>query len=69
MKILPVKIVSFLLSDEAATAIEYGLIAGGIALAIVSVVFALGTDLSVVFNTIDSSMQTVASNAQAASSG
>jgi Flp pilus assembly pilin Flp len=33
---------SFLSSDEAATSIEYGLIAAGIALAILVVVFALG---------------------------
>ncbi|HTK84396.1 MAG TPA: Flp family type IVb pilin [Patescibacteria group bacterium] len=69
MRILPRKILSFLLSDEGATAIEYGLIAGGIALAIVAAVFSMGTDLKAVFNTLDTTMQTVASNAQTASSG
>jgi Flp pilus assembly pilin Flp len=36
---------SFLADESGATAIEYGLIAAGIALAIIEVIYALGTDL------------------------
>ncbi|HTK85197.1 MAG TPA: Flp family type IVb pilin [Patescibacteria group bacterium] len=59
------KVKAFLMSNDGATAIEYGLIAGGISLAIVAAVFAFGTDLRSVFNTLGTSMQQVASNAQA----
>jgi pilus assembly protein Flp/PilA len=65
MNVLSTKILSFFLSDEGATAIEYGLIAGGIALAIVAVIFSLGTDVRTVFNTLGSTMQSVNSTAQA----
>lgn len=65
MKIFLASILSFLMCDEGATAIEYGLIAGGIALAIVTAVFSMGSDLRSVFNTLGSSMQAVSSNAQA----
>lgn len=65
MKNLIAKVHAFILSDDGATAIEYGLIAGGISLAIVAAVFAFGSDLRAVFNTLGSSMQQVASNAAA----
>ncbi len=39
------------------TAIEYGLIAGGISLAIVAAVFAFGDDLEGMFNSIGGAMQ------------
>lgn len=39
------------------TAIEYGLIAGGISLAIVAAVFAFGDDLESMFNSIGGAMQ------------
>jgi pilus assembly protein Flp/PilA len=46
------------LSDEAgATAIEYGLIAAGIALAIIAVVNGLGTNLNTLFTSINSSLK------------
>ncbi len=46
------------LSDEAgATAIEYGLIAAGIALAIIAVVNGLGTSLNTNFTSISSSLK------------
>lgn len=46
------------LSDiRGVTAIEYGLIAGGISLAIVAAVFAFGDDLEAMFNTIGGAMQ------------
>ncbi|WP_167407048.1 Flp family type IVb pilin [Bradyrhizobium forestalis] len=35
----------FVADESGATAVEYGLIAAGIALAIIEVVYALGTDL------------------------
>jgi pilus assembly protein Flp/PilA len=45
-------------SDESgATAIEYGLIAAGIALAIITVVNSLGTTLNDKFNSISSSLK------------
>lgn len=37
--------------NRGATAVEYGLIAGGIALAIIAAVFVIGDDLSSLFNT------------------
>lgn len=39
-------------SEEGATAIEYGLIAAGIAVAISAIVFAFGSDLVVLFESI-----------------
>jgi pilus assembly protein Flp/PilA len=46
------------LSDEAgATAIEYGLIAAGIALAIIAAVNGLGTTLNTQFTSINSSLK------------
>ena len=46
------------LSDElGATAIEYGLIAAGIALAIIAVVNGLGTNLNSQFTSINSSLK------------
>lgn len=46
------------LSDEAgATAIEYGLIAAGIALAIIAVVNGLGTNLNNQFTSINTSLK------------
>jgi pilus assembly protein Flp/PilA len=51
-------LVSKFLRDEAgATAIEYGLIAAGIALAIISVVNGLGTTLSGKFDSINNSLK------------
>ena len=47
-----------LLSDESgATAIEYGLIAAGIALAIIAVVNGLGSTLNTQFTAINSSLK------------
>jgi pilus assembly protein Flp/PilA len=46
------------LSDEAgATAIEYGLIAAGISLAIIAAVNGLGTNLNTLFTSINSSLK------------
>ncbi len=39
--------------ESGATAIEYGLIAAGIAVAIIGIVFTLGTDVAALFESID----------------
>jgi pilus assembly protein Flp/PilA len=46
----------FLADESAATAIEYGLIAAGISLAIISIVNGLGTNLKNKFTSINSSL-------------
>jgi pilus assembly protein Flp/PilA len=52
------KIIRQLLKDESgATAIEYGLIAAGISLAIIAVVNGLGTKLNTKFTSINSSLK------------
>jgi pilus assembly protein Flp/PilA len=47
----------FLNDETGATAIEYGLIAAGIALAIIAVVNGLGTNLNEKFTSINSSLK------------
>jgi pilus assembly protein Flp/PilA len=47
----------FLSDESGATAIEYGLIAAGISLAIIAVVNGLGTNLNTKFSDITSSMK------------
>ena len=47
----------FLKDESGATAIEYGLIAAGISLAIIAVVNGLGTNLNDKFTTINSSLK------------
>jgi pilus assembly protein Flp/PilA len=47
----------FLSDQSGATAIEYGLIAAGISLAIIAVVNGLGTNLSTQFNAVNSSLK------------
>ena len=48
---------SFLADETGATAIEYGLIAAGIAIAIIGAVQGVGTKLSENFNTISTSLK------------
>jgi pilus assembly protein Flp/PilA len=50
-------IARFVKDESGATAIEYGLIAAGIAIAIISAVQGLGTKLSTNFNTISNSLK------------
>ena len=50
-------ILKFLSDQSGATAIEYGLIAAGIALAIITVVNGLGTNLNTKFTSINSSLK------------
>lgn len=49
--------VRFLKDDSGATAIEYGLIAAGISVAIIAVVNGLGTKLNTSFNSISSQLK------------
>jgi pilus assembly protein Flp/PilA len=50
-------IMKFLRNESGATAIEYGLIAAGISLAIIAVVNGLGTKLNTKFASINSSLK------------
>jgi pilus assembly protein Flp/PilA len=47
----------FLQDQTGATAIEYGLIAAGIALAIIAIVNGLGSNLNTMFTSINSSLK------------
>jgi pilus assembly protein Flp/PilA len=47
----------FVSDEEGATAIEYGLLAAGIAVAIIATVAALGTQLNTTFTTVSSSLK------------
>lgn len=49
--------VNFLSDQSGATAIEYGLIAAGISLAIITVVNGLGSNLNTMFSSINSSLK------------
>ena len=50
-------LLKFLRDEKGATAIEYGLIAAGISLAIISVVNGMGTKLNTKFTSINSSLK------------
>ncbi|GAC1330944.1 MAG: Flp family type IVb pilin [Bradyrhizobium sp.] len=50
-------IARFVKDESGATAIEYGLIAAGISLAIIAVVNGLGTNLNAKFTSINSSLK------------
>lgn len=49
---------AYLKNEDGATAIEYGLIAAGISLAIVAVVFTFGEDLEQLFTDMESTLET-----------
>lgn len=51
------KIVAFLKNDSGATAIEYGLIAAGISIAIIAVVNGLGSSLNTKFTDISTQLK------------
>ncbi|MDO8877089.1 MAG: Flp family type IVb pilin [Pseudolabrys sp.] len=51
------KIVAFLKNESGATAIEYGLIAAGISVAIIAVVNGLGTSLNDKFTSISTQLK------------
>jgi pilus assembly protein Flp/PilA len=48
---------SFLRNESGATAIEYGLIAAGISVAIITVVGGLGSKLNTTFTSVSSALQ------------
>ena len=50
-------ILSFFKNESGATAIEYGLIAAGIAIAIITAVNGVGSQLSTVFRNISNSLK------------
>ena len=50
-------IAKFLADESGATAIEYGLIAAGISIAIIVAVYGLGSNLNNVFNSVNTSLQ------------
>ena len=51
-------LVQFLKDESGATAIEYGLIAAGISVAIIAVVNSLGSQLQTTFSTVSSQLAT-----------
>jgi len=51
------KIVAFLKNESGATAIEYGLIAAGISIAIIAVVNGLGTKLNTTFSSVSTQLR------------
>ncbi len=51
------KIVAFLKNESGATAIEYGLIAAGISIAIIAVVNGLGSSLNTSFTSISTQLK------------
>ena len=48
---------SFLANESGATAIEYGLIAGGIAVVLVAAVTSVGTNLKPIFTTVGAAVR------------
>lgn len=50
-------VLRFLKDDSGATAIEYGLIAAGIAVAIIAIVNTLGTQLNAIFTSISTQLK------------
>ena len=48
---------AYLKNEDGATAIEYGLIAAGIAVAIATVVGTIGDDLNTMFGTVSTELQ------------
>lgn len=51
------KIMQFLRNDDGATAIEYGLIAAGISVAIITVVGTVGTGLNTTFTSVSTALK------------
>ena len=50
-------VMRFIADDTGATAIEYGLIAAGIAVAIIATVQALGTNLNATFSSVSAALK------------
>ncbi|HEY0900871.1 MAG TPA: Flp family type IVb pilin [Micavibrio sp.] len=60
---------AYVKSEEGATAIEYGLIAGGISLAIMAAVFVAGDSLGGMFGSISTALSTAATDVDAVATG
>ena len=58
-------IAKFMKDESGATAIEYGLIAALIAVAIITAAITVGTELSAIFNQVGSELNNATSGAQA----
>jgi pilus assembly protein Flp/PilA len=56
-KLVAPKLIAFLRNESGATAIEYGLIAAGISVAIIAVVNGLGTSLNTKFSDISTQLK------------
>ena len=52
------KLMKFAKDESGATAIEYGLIAAGISVAIITIVFTIGTQLSALFGSVSTDLGT-----------
>jgi pilus assembly protein Flp/PilA len=50
-------VIRFLKDDSGATAIEYGLIAAGIAVAIIAIVQGVGTNLNTTFGSVQTALK------------
>jgi pilus assembly protein Flp/PilA len=48
---------NFIIDEQGVTAIEYGLLASGIAVAIIATVLALGTSLNTTFSTVSGALK------------
>jgi pilus assembly protein Flp/PilA len=53
------RLMKYVGNEEGLVAIEYGLIAAGIAISIVAVVFLIGDELVILFNKVITALQTV----------
>ena len=56
------KVLNFLRDDSGATAIEYGLIAGGMAVAVIAAIQILGPQIGTTFQAIATALQTNSPN-------
>jgi len=54
------KVMKFMRDEEGATAVEYGLIVGLIAVAIVTILFSIGGNLSTLFTTVNTKLGSAA---------
>jgi pilus assembly protein Flp/PilA len=66
---MKVNFTSFLRDEEGATAIEYGLIAGLIAIAIIAGATLTGTNLAALFNKIGTTVQNIVTPAATTGTG
>jgi pilus assembly protein Flp/PilA len=57
LQVMRLLVTRFVENESAATAIEYGLIAAGISVAIIAVVMGLGTQLNTTFSSVSASLK------------